>query len=258
MDPDLALKHLEDNVRVNYLVRLVSYDPVSDAGLALDRLENLGPKEQVYSFVASYDELVGYSASEAVEKIGGIYRPNHRVAAIIFPLLDQRLYPANARGLLQVVNDVEKRKDLPELKERFFVGDRLLNKDDEAELESTEIYSYRLENFGKQYQHYCELTYNFKCDKANLYSSRTYIGGISRDWHPLGFSQMGIKKDPCGVPVKTYCEFEDWKKAGAQFKSNFGARVFLIRNLEIAKIPGRILIDFNKPAEQRIPDIGTR
>ena len=76
------------------------------------------------------------------------------------------------------------------------------------------------------------------------------MGGISRDWHPLGFSQMGIKKDPCGVPVKTYCEFEDWKKAGAQFKSNFGARVFLIRNLEIAKISGRILIDFNKPAEQ--------
>jgi hypothetical protein len=120
MDSELALKHLEDNARVNYLVRLVSYDPVADAELALDRLQNLGPKEQVYSFVASYDELVGYTASEAVDKVGGSYRPDHHVSAVIFPLLGQQLYPANARGLLQVVNDVEQRKDLPELKLRFF------------------------------------------------------------------------------------------------------------------------------------------
>ncbi|MCP3478026.1 hypothetical protein NLM33_49160 (plasmid) [Bradyrhizobium sp. CCGUVB1N3] len=258
MDSQLAIKHLEENAEVNYLVRLVPYDPVSGAALALERIENLGPKEQVYSFVASYDELVGYTASEAVRKVGGLFKPGNHISAVIFPLLGQQLYPANARGLLQVISDVEQRKDIPEIKERFLVGGRSLTKEDKDELKSTDEYAYQLKNFVTQYAHYCELAYTFKCDQNNLYSARTYIGGLSRDWHPLGFSQMKLDSDPCAKPVKAYCEFDDWKKMASLDKKDFGARVFLIRNLEIAKIPGRILLDFDKPSEQLIPDIGTR
>lgn len=69
---------------------------------------------------------------------------------------------------------------------------------------------------------------------------------------------MKLDSDPCAKPVKAYCEFDDWKKMASLDKKDFGARVFLIRNLEIAKIPGRILLDFDKPSEQLIPDIGTR
>jgi hypothetical protein len=36
------------------------------------------------------------------------------------------------------------------------------------------------------------------------------------------------------------------------------SRAFLIRNLEINNIPGRIIIDFDKPDQQVIPDIGAR
>ncbi|MFK4501546.1 hypothetical protein ABIF86_005837 [Bradyrhizobium japonicum] len=256
MGNEQALKNLQENSKANYVVRMVSYDPLEEPGLALDRLESLGPKEQVYSFVASYDELVGYTASEAVEKVGGTYMPGNRVSAIIFPLRTP-LYPANARGLMQVINEVEHRKDIPELKERFFIAERSLGDDAEGELRSRAIERYRIESFKTNYRRYCELSQHFKCDKAS-YSARSYIGGVSRDWHPLGFSQRRPDKDPCTLPAETYCEFKDWDKVTAQYRKDFGARVFLIRNLEIAKIPGRILLDFDSPNDQRIPDIGTR
>jgi len=60
------------------------------------------------------------------------------------------------------------------------------------------------------------------------------------------------------VPIPSYCAFSNWKTVKANFYSKFGARAFLIRNLEIDRIPGRILIDFENPDKQVIPDIGLR
>jgi hypothetical protein len=50
----------------------------------------------------------------------------------------------------------------------------------------------------------------------------------------------------------------DWKKTRSDLKAWFGSRAFLINNLEIIHIPERILIDFEDPARNVIPDIGAR
>src|SRR3954453_10000571 len=50
MTSEQALKNLEDNAQVNYLIRLISYDPSEEPALAIDRLTNLGPPDQLYSF----------------------------------------------------------------------------------------------------------------------------------------------------------------------------------------------------------------
>ena len=50
----------------------------------------------------------------------------------------------------------------------------------------------------------------------------------------------------------------DLKTTKNEYGDHFGSRAFLIRNLEINNIPGRIMIDFDKPDQQVIPDIGAR
>ena len=74
----------------------------------------------------------------------------------------------------------------------------------------------------------------------------------------MGFSQKDASGDRCGLASSKYCELMDWKNIKEKYRDDFGARVFLIRNLEISNIPGRIMIDFDRPADQVIPDIGTR
>lgn len=96
------------------------------------------------------------------------------------------------------------------------------------------------------------------CDKP-AYSALDLVGSLNRDWHPLGFSQkIRPSNDSCDVPFASYCAFSDWKAVRSGFYNKFGARAFLIRNLEIDRIPGRILIDFENPEKQVIPDIGLR
>jgi hypothetical protein len=50
------------------------------------------------------------------------------------------------------------------------------------------------------------------------------------------------------------CKITDWGDAEA-LKDSFGARVFLIENLEIASIVGRRMFDFVSPDTDLIPDI---
>ena len=254
MNSARAFRNLEENKKVNYVVRLIGYDPNEEPKLGIDQLKRLGPPDQIYSFVASYDELVGYKVKEALEKIGQPYVNGNKVSAIIFPIRTN-LFPANARGLVQVIQEIEQRKDI-ELKKKFLDGANLLNPGELKELSSKDIPTYRIMSFKDKYRHYCELSQQFFCDPG--YSSRTFIGGLYKDWHPLGFSQKSPPEDACSIPTSTFCEFQDWEKARAAFQNDFGSRAFLIRNLEIDRIPGRILIDFDNPTEQFIPEIGAR
>src|SRR5271169_3719291 len=67
---DQTFDDLISNARVNYVVRLISYDPIANPELGIDRLQRLGPQRQLYSFVANYNELVGHTVKEALEAIG--------------------------------------------------------------------------------------------------------------------------------------------------------------------------------------------
>src|ERR1035438_9446788 len=258
MNVEQAITNLQKNAEVKYVVRLVSYDPNQEPGLAIDRLTNLGPPDQLYSFVASYDELVGYKVVDALDKVGQSHRDVKRVSAIIFPL-HTPLYPANARGLLQVVQEVESRKTIQtQLTRKLLDGTSALSEREKEDLAAFDMSSYRVENFKDKYQDYCQLAREFNCSKDKDYSARAYVGTLYKDRHPLGFSQNNPAGDRCALPVATYCGFTDWEKAKAELQGGFGSRAFLIRNLEIKNIPGRIMVDFDNPATQIIPDIGTR
>jgi hypothetical protein len=71
----------------------------------------------------------------------------------------------------------------------------------------------------------------------------------------LGFSQKNPPAAPCAIPEDRYCAFAGWDKVRQEFKDNFGARAFLIENLDVKSIAGRIMIDFTDPQNQKIPEI---
>ena len=254
MSTERAFRNLEDNNEVKKVVRLIAYDPQEEPSLALDRLTKLGPSDQLYSFVASYDELVGYTVADALAKVGQSKKNIKRVSAIIFPL-NTALFPANSRGLLQVIKEIENRREIQtQLTKKLLDGTNALNSDELQDLAVTSIPSFMLDHFSDKYPHYCALTYEFAC-KDSAYSAHAYVGNISHDWHPLGFSQSS-NEDRCGLPTAKYCQFSNWDAARQEYSSKFGARTFLIRNLEINKIPGRVMIDFDRPYNQVLPDIG--
>lgn len=248
-----AWSDLESSRPVGHLIRLVAYDPQTEPWLAIDRLERLGPPDQLYSFVASYEEMAGYTAKQALEKNGLSLREGLHVSAVIFPQRTE-LYPANARGLLQIIRAVEQEKGAA-IDERLLDGANALTAAEAEGLQATGSASYRVSDFRDLYPRYCELARRFNCGPAPYPASR-FIGSLYHDWHPLGFSQIEPARDPCTLPAEQYCAFTDWATARAEFLPKFGSRAFFTRNLEIATIPGRILIDFDRPDRQIIPYIG--
>jgi hypothetical protein len=162
---------------------------------------------------------------------------------------------------MQVIREVETRKAIQaQLTKKLLDGTGALNEKQVEALAGQSIPSYRLENFKDHYQRYCELAREFHCDKANAFSAKAYVGSLSQDWNPLGFSEKNPPDDRCNQSItpQKYCEVSDWKKARTTYGDRIGSRAFLIRNLEIVNIPGRIMIDFDKPDTQVIPDIGVR
>lgn len=248
-----AWSDLESSRPVGHLIRLIAYDPQTEPWLAIDRLERLGPPDQLYSFVASYEEMAGYTAKQALEKNGLSLREGQHVSAVIFPQRTER-YPANARGLLQIIRAVEQEKGAA-IDERLLDGANALTAAEAEGLQATGSASYRVSDFRDLYPRYCELARRFNCGPAPYPASR-FIGSLYHDWHPLGFSQIEPARDPCTLPAEQYCAFADWATARAEFLPKFGSRAFFTRNLEIATIPGRILIDFDRPDRQIIPYIG--
>jgi hypothetical protein len=125
------------------------------------------------------------------------------------------------------------------------------------DLEKSDLSSYRIENFSDKFAHYCRLARKYNCESP-AYSAQAFVSTPYKDWHPLGFSQKDLRLDPCGMSDSEYCEFSNWDAAKTRLLRNFGSRSFLIENLQITHIPGRILVDFDNPSQQLIPDIGTR
>lgn len=248
--PERSFANLRYNSRVTWLLRLIPYDPSTQQDLAVGRLLSLGPSSERYSFVASYHELRGYTVHDAVRMVGGSIRQNQHVTAVIFPVTTFDLTPANARGLLQVVTDIQGQLKLDQHLDISQLRDEA--KSNLAIRES--LASWAWDNYREYYGDFCNLAHKFRCGE---YPERAYIGRIASDWNPLGFS----KKTPsegaeCGTEKPKECEISDWDKAEQIYTKQFGARVFLIKNFQIKDLAGPYLIDFEQPDTQLIPDIG--
>jgi hypothetical protein len=76
-----AFENLRNNTRVNWLIRLITYDPNS---LRLSGLTTLGKQTDRFSFVAPYEELRGLPVNTAVTKLGGEVDPKNGVFASYF------------------------------------------------------------------------------------------------------------------------------------------------------------------------------
>lgn len=257
-----AFDNLETNARISWLIRLIPFDPDTQPTLSIAHLTQLGPPEQKFTFVAAYDELVGYGVDEAVRMIGGVYYSGERVSAIIFPVAGRQLFPANARGLLQVIKNLE--SDAHTQIATPFLRGMNLSDDENTDLSRANALNYwRWDNYFSYYPHYCQMAQTFRCGLT--YSAHNYLSGPNIDWHPLGMAQKDTSRDPCDHPEPNYCAVSDsnsapnsWKSMKAKFLSGFGSRVFLIQNLTLESIKDRVLIDFGEPEKQYIPDIGLR
>ncbi|GJE53912.1 hypothetical protein [Methylobacterium thuringiense] len=248
---DIAFDRMKKNARVRWLIRLIPHRE-TDTSLSIKNLTHLGKPEQKFAFVADYDELRGRTAEEAVRMSGLTFRARDNVSAVIFPIDGRDIIPVNARGLLQAIYAVE--KDRPDLG-NFNIKDRLNESDFNAlglDREAQDPDTWSWDAYGKYYGSYCAVVQRFRCSDRTKRLS--YVGEISEDWHPLGFA----RKRPFDVGyscerTSEICGISDWEKAHEKLIGSFGARVFLIENLEIDKTRSRILIDFDNPETQKIP-----
>jgi hypothetical protein len=123
MTSQVAFDRLQRNQEARWLIRFISYENDSTSGkeLAINKLERLGPKDQLFSFVADYEELAGYTVKQATEMTGNIHSKNQRTSVILFPLRT-RLWPANPLGILQLIQEVDKRRGV-DVEKSFFAGE---------------------------------------------------------------------------------------------------------------------------------------
>jgi hypothetical protein len=188
-----AIKRLGINARTSWLIRLIPFSKDQQPYLGIDQIKKLGPPELQYVFVASYDDLKGYSVRDAVAMIGGSMEPDQRVTAIIFRT--KQIYPANARGLTQVIRKIEKAKlgDGDEKLTDISILDKpehyaeLKNLDQEKDRDS-----WSWSNYNNFFPHYCWIVEKFRCNlnsNKGTYSAHRFISEIDDDWSPLGYAR---------------------------------------------------------------------
>lgn len=248
---EISLENLQNNEKIKWLIRLIPYDPNREPDLSVSKLIKIGPNDITYTFVGSYQELKGYKVEEAVAMIGGKIQPGQHVSAIIFSVSgNYPIIPANARGLLQSIKDTEDENG--DRISNKFIKERVLNESQLSNLRSRDTISWGFKNYQHHYREYCLLAHKFRCE--TVFDAKNFFSDIGPDWHPLG-AAVNAEIDACDYGPE-YCKINDWAQAKNSMKDKFGARVFLIRNLEIAKLRNRYLIDFENPAVQLIPEIG--
>ena len=271
-----VLKNLKDNARVHYVIRLIPYTQASKDYLSIAKLSNLGrccdpsssdkanqeclkdpvPQrctQQQFVFVADYAELRGLKVREAVERIGLSLDRAVGVSAIVFPLDDRRLFPASARGVLQVVHQV----DHDHASDPGYKPLEFDTVNPQQELADVSIASYNWSRASATYPQHCRLAEQFRCASqfGRPYSAASRIGSLSRDWHPLGLARQTLE-DPCR-PALDHCVISKWSDVGdQQIREHQIARVFLIDNFPLSALEGRYMIDYDNPTVQSIVDIG--
>lgn len=255
-----AIHRLGKNDKTSWLIRLIPYNEKTERSfLSIDALKTLGSPQLNYVFVAPYEELRGYTVSEAVQMVGGAMdaSADQRVSAIIFRTKNKHIFPANARGVLQVLRAVEQTK-VADPRNKINI-DEIFNADKyETERQllenNVDIESWSWLYYSEAFETYCKLAQKFKCNKK--YEAHQYISEFNNDWSPFGYARKN-KEDTCRNPDQI-CKLPEkqWDKVADKIYGDFGARVFLVDNFEINSLGSRYLIDFDKPNEQVIPDIG--
>jgi hypothetical protein len=260
LTPTQILENLRTNTRVTWVLRLIPYNSGNRDKLGIESLKKVGIATQQYVFVADYAELRGRTVADAVVKVGGSMNQITGVSAILFPLASH-LYPANARGLLQIIRDVDQKcaanptvcSAQPGYKS--FNIEKQLSKEEVDDLSETEaIESWSWEKYKRFYNHYCQMVQTFRCaDLPSQFSASPLIGKLSRDWFPLGFSQTS-SVNPCAQKLES-CSISAWEETKA-LVPQLGVRAFLIENYPLETLVGLRLIDFKNPQEETIPDLG--
>lgn len=263
------LSNLAENTKTEWVIRLIPYTPnlEHDKDKLINNLKTIGPPGVDYTFVNAYDELKGLTVAEAVSQAGISKAPGQHVSAVIFPVSNS-IYPANARGLLQVLSDIKRTESSAISKiegavsplgegsavNRAFTNSIHLNDEEIDDLRNTDdLDSWAFKSYGKFYPHYCRLSHRFRCDKGVKYIEKSYISLIQRDWHPSG-GAIENGRDLC-QGGDSYCDVSSWDQIVAQLGEKFGVRVFLIPNFEVSALSTRYMIDFSDPEKQKIPDI---
>ena len=85
-----------------------------------------------------------------------------------------------------------------------------------------------------------------------------HISEFNDDWSPFGYARND-KLDTCKIennPCLVDSQAASWDSITNNIENDFGARSFFIDNYEIKDLGSRYLIDFDKPDQQIIPDIG--
>jgi hypothetical protein len=245
-----SFKRLRDNTRVRYLIRIITYDyQLSRDTLSVGKLTDLGPPGEEFVFVGDYEELRNYTVQQAIYKLGNTYSglKHLRATVIIFPLDNRMLYPANARGLMQVVQIVDtkhQKKKEPAYNPFEFTAA------DSSSLSNTQLESYAWKNMQENFTHYADMSATFK---KNNYGAAQYIGKIADDWKPEGYAKVeGLSPSDLDAP-----DFELQGVNNQDHKlTHYGARVFLIENLHISDVRNVILCGFSDLENDHIPDIG--
>lgn len=249
ISPYIAFQSLQENKRVNWLIRLIPYSRSRQNSLSIHELKSLGPPEQEFVFVADYDEVKNLTVTDAVYKSGLSMAGKDSVSAIIFPLNRGPLYPASARGLLQVIAKVDEMKKGEQNYHPFDLSTKL-DPTPFKDLSDERLFTWAWSSYSKYYNDYLEVVTDARRSKI---SALQYIGSLGQDWHPLGYSQnLEQQLDKKG-------NFELLTNTGDRVEApNFGVRAFLLENMKLSEINDIALIRFDRPDKDRIPDFGGR
>jgi hypothetical protein len=198
---------------------------------------------------------------QAVQMVGGPIHDKDHVWAIAFPLQDTNeiLYPANARGLLQVIRKIQQeppsvqqellRAGCPTPTGQQYNLDAVLSFEERHDLHDTGIPSYAFENYKQYYTHYCSLSMDFLKQE---WRERSRMSTIESDCNPLGFS---TRRTTISKEAGKACPITDWNTAKKDYADDFGARAFLINNLPVKNILDVRMMRFDHPKYQRLPDM---
>lgn len=245
--PQQAFENLKRNRTVEYLVRLVAYDPETQPFLRVGKLETLGAEQQSFVFVADYDELRGCTVAEALYRTGHPAMANYQVSGIIFPLLHRSLFPASARGVLQVIQDIDaERKTDAGYKPANLA--KYLEPNEIAALTGRDKPDYRWDSYRGYHRGYSKAIEKLREEKCSAFD---YMGTIERDWNSIGCAEVIGRDD---VAPSSF-ELDAGDGLPTLKIANFGARVFLIRNMRIDELKGQVLFHSRNPEQDRIPDL---
>lgn len=175
------------------------------------------------------------------------------MTAIIFPLDRRNLYPANARGLVQVLQVIdESKKD----QAGYISSDitRSLDKSAVEQLADRRVSSWSWKEYSS---HYEQLAAAIDLAKKSGVSAFQYIGRLGPDWHPAGYSKIISEEFVQGSHDSN--NFRLLLQNGNEVKlDNFGARAFLLPNVELIDLRHVVMIHFANIDTDRIPELRGR